>query len=176
MPPSAQLVCVVLGVEYCPLLGLLDTFVLEHPVVHPGILALDRDGGLGSDGVEDEVVVAVWAVLVGLLELGRVLAEALLAFLAGEGHVDRLAERVVLLLQVAVGAVKPFPAYMGFCRTGRSVGLGTKTAYARGEGGWTDFSINHRAAAGFLQHGDRIETWAFKMCLLARLCQRDDLS
>lgn len=107
---SAQLVGVVLHVEYGPPAGVLDAVVLEHAVVDAGVLALDAQGGLGDDGVDDEVVVAVRAVLVGLLEGLGVLAEALLALLAGKGHLERLQELVRLLLVVAVGAVKPFLA------------------------------------------------------------------
>lgn len=88
----------------------LDALVLEHAVVHAGVLTLDTERGLGDDGLEDEVVVAVRAVLVGLLELLRVLAEALLALLAREGHLEGLPELVRLLLVVAVGAVEPLLA------------------------------------------------------------------
>lgn len=107
---SAQLIGIVLYVEYGPPLEVLDTVVLEHAVVDAGVLALDAQGGLGDDGVDDEVVVAVRAVLVGLLEDLGVLAEALLALLAGERHLERLQELVRLLLVVAVGAVEPFLA------------------------------------------------------------------
>lgn len=105
-----QFISIALDVEYRPLLVVLDAFVLEHAGVHAGVLPLDAQGGLGHDGLEDEVVVAVRAVLVGLLELLRVLAEALAALLARERHLERLHELVRLLLVVALGAVEPFLA------------------------------------------------------------------
>lgn len=107
---SAQLVGITLDIEYRPMLVVLDTVVLEHAVVHAGILALDAERRLGDDGLENEVVIAVRAVLVGLLKFLRILAEALLALLARERHLEGLLELVRLLLVVAVGAVEPFLA------------------------------------------------------------------
>lgn len=52
-----------------------------------------------------KVVIAMRAVLVRLLKDGHVLAKGLLALLAQEGHLDRLGERVVLLLGVALCAL-----------------------------------------------------------------------
>ena len=86
----------------------LDPVVPEHPVVNPRVLGLNPQRGLGLHGVDHEMVVAVRAVLVGVLELLRVLAEALLALLAGKGKVELLAERVRLGLGVALDAVEPF--------------------------------------------------------------------
>jgi len=59
------------------------------------------------------VVIAVGAILVGLLELLGVLAEALLALFAGEDELELLAERVGFILGVAFGAVEPFAAWRG---------------------------------------------------------------
>jgi hypothetical protein len=92
----------------------LYTVVLDHAAVDPNILALDRDGRLGHDGVEHKVVIAMRAVLIGLLKLLGVLAEALFALFAGKRHFKLLEERVALLLLVAFGAVEPFSAYFVF--------------------------------------------------------------
>jgi len=89
---------------------LLDPIVLEHLVVHPHVLALDRKGGLGRLGLDDEVVIAVRAVLVAFLELLGIFAEALLALLAGEDHLEALEEGVLLLLLMALDAVEPLAA------------------------------------------------------------------
>jgi hypothetical protein len=59
------------------------------------------------------VVIAVGAILVGLLELLGVLAKALLALFAGEDELELLAERVGFILGVAFGAVEPFAAWRG---------------------------------------------------------------
>ncbi|KAI6772335.1 hypothetical protein HG530_003293 [Fusarium avenaceum] len=91
---------------------LLLSFVLEHFAVHSYVVALDRQGRLRSLCVDNEVVVAVGAELVGLLELLDVLSEALLALLAGKDHLEALFERVVLLFHVTLDAVKPFSTYM----------------------------------------------------------------
>ena len=87
-----QLIRISLYIEYRPLPSILDAVILQHAVVDPRVLAFDTQRGLGDDGLDDEVVVAVRAVLVGLLELLRVLAEALLALLARERHLEGLLE------------------------------------------------------------------------------------
>lgn len=101
----------------------LHPLVPDHPVVDAHVLGLDRQRGLGRHGVEDKVVIAVRAVLVGLLELLRVLAETLLALLAGEGEVELLADGVRLVLGVALGAIVPFSTW-GVVRPGRRGGDG----------------------------------------------------
>lgn len=53
------------------------------------------------------MVVAVGTVLVAILEFGHVFAEALFALFAGESHLHRLFEGVVLRFGVAFGAVEP---------------------------------------------------------------------
>lgn len=127
---STQPVGFLVDVKDGPQLLLLDALVLEHAVVHPGVLALDAQGGLGDDGLEDEVVVAVGAVLVGLLELLDLLAEALAALLAGEHHLEGGLERVRLALVVALGAVEPLPAAGAADRH-----LGVEDVFAAGEVG-----------------------------------------
>lgn len=52
----------------------------------------------------------MWAVFVGILELVRILPEALLALFAGEDHLVALEEFMVFALLVALGAVEPFTA------------------------------------------------------------------
>ena len=79
-------------------------------------LVLDLDdhatlcaGGLGLD---DEMIVAVRAELVGLLELANLLAEGSLALFAEENQVERRHELVVFTkhIHMALGAVKPLLA------------------------------------------------------------------
>jgi hypothetical protein len=89
----------------------LDTLILEHPAVHAGIGALNGERGLRHQGLEHKVVVAVGAVLVGVLEVAAVLAEALAALFAGERHLERLEQGVGGLFGVAFGAVVPFFAW-----------------------------------------------------------------
>jgi len=60
------------------------TLVLEHPGVYACIFAFDLEGGLGSHSFDYEVIIAVWAVLIALVELRRILAKAFFAFLACE--------------------------------------------------------------------------------------------
>lgn len=105
-----QLVGVGGGIEDSAALVVLDALVLDHAAIEAGVVALDGEGGLGDGGVDDEVVVAVGAVLVGLLELLGVLAEALAALLARERHLERPQQIVRLLLLVALRAVEPLPA------------------------------------------------------------------
>lgn len=52
----------------------------------------------------------MWAVFVGILELVRILPEALLALFAGEDHLVALEEFMVFALLVTLGAVEPFTA------------------------------------------------------------------
>jgi hypothetical protein len=106
----AQFISVVLYIKYGPPLVVLDAVIFEHAVIHACILALDAECRLGNDGFEDKVIIAVRAVLVGLLELLRVFPEALLALLAGEGHLEGLQELMRFLLVVALGAVEPLLA------------------------------------------------------------------
>lgn len=110
-----KLVCVLHRVEDGPFPLLLLPLVLEHPAVHASVFSFDRDGGVGRLGINDEVVVAVRAVFVRVIELLGILAEAFLAFLAGEGHLKSLQERMCLLFLVALGAVEPFLAYIIVC-------------------------------------------------------------
>ena len=56
------------------------------------------------------MVIAVWTVLVALVELLHVLTERLLALLAQERHLHGLPEPMVLCLSVTLGAVKPLLA------------------------------------------------------------------
>lgn len=57
------------------------------------------------------MVVAMWAVFVGILELVCILSEALLALFASEDHLVALEEFMVFALLVALGAVEPLAAY-----------------------------------------------------------------
>jgi hypothetical protein len=88
----------------------LDAIVPDHPRVFPDVFALDLQTCLWLLGLQQEVVVAVRAVLVALLKRFHVFAEALLALFACEDHLDGALELVVLLLAVTLGAVEPLPA------------------------------------------------------------------
>lgn len=110
-------------------LYLFDTLILEHsvtglarvkllrlvreaivPCVNAHVFALNLKTCLGHLGFDDEVVVAVRAVLVALLKLLGVLAEALLALLARKRHFGGLGKRVVLGFGMAFGTVEPLLA------------------------------------------------------------------
>jgi hypothetical protein len=120
----------------------LHSVVLDHAVVNAHVVALDRYRCLGRLGIDHKVVVAVRAVLIGLLKLLSVLAEALFALLACECHVEFLQQRVVLGFFVAFNAVEPFFAW-------KKDGL----VGAMGEAG-----CGVEADGGGVQHGERIET------------------
>lgn len=105
-----QLVRIIVGVENGFVLDALDPIVPQHSSIFSRVLTLDLECWCGRLGFEHEVVVAVRAVLVGVLKLPGVFAEAFLALLAGEDHLEALQEGVGLLLGVALTAVKPFLA------------------------------------------------------------------
>lgn len=105
---STQPIGSILDIKDGPVLLPLDALVPQHARILPHVLALDLELGLGGHGIEHEVVVAVRAVLVGVLHLAGVLAEALFALFAGKRHLEGLQQLVVgLLLGVAFGAVEP---------------------------------------------------------------------
>ena len=107
---STQFVSVLVGVEHGPQRLRLDALVLEHLVVHSCIVTFNRESSLWCLGVNNVVVVAVWAVFVALLESLHILAEALFAFFAGEDHFCGAFEVVIGLFRVAFGAVEPLSA------------------------------------------------------------------
>jgi hypothetical protein len=85
LAPLTQLIWCIPHVENRPVSLLSHSLVLEHSGVDARILAFNLQPRLRREGIEDEVVVAVRAVLITVLELTAVFAEALLALLAGEG-------------------------------------------------------------------------------------------
>ena len=95
-------------------------------------LVLDLDDhatlGAGGLGLDDEVVVAVGAELVGLLELVNLLAEGSLALFAEENQVERGHELVIFSkhLEVALGAVEPLLAAW---RANRHLGVHNMSAH-----------------------------------------------
>lgn len=93
-----------------PLLSL--PLILQHPRIFPDIISLDLQSSVRGDCLEDEMVVAVGAVLVALVKLLDVLAEALFAFLAGKDHFEGGFQSVGLGFGVAFGAVEPFLAWV----------------------------------------------------------------
>lgn len=115
MPPSSstQSSRLTLIVPHSRDLLLLHTLVSDHPRILPDILTLNLQARLGLHSLEEEVIVAVWAVLVALLESLDVLAEALLALFAREDHLCRAHQIMVGFLGVAFGAVEPLPAAGG---------------------------------------------------------------
>jgi hypothetical protein len=110
LPSLTKLIRILYWVKDGPLPGLLDALILEHLAVHAHIVALDGQSGFGGLSFDDEVVIAVRAVLVTLVHVLGVLAETFLAFLAGERHVKGLEEVVGFLLVVALCAVEPLAA------------------------------------------------------------------
>lgn len=115
VPCLAQLIGVFIRVKYQLLKHLLalllEPLISYHSAVDSGVLTLDLEFWLGCHGVEDEVVIAVRAVLVRFLKLLDVFAEALLALLAREDHLEPLLQGVVLLLRMALNTIEPFLAY-----------------------------------------------------------------
>lgn len=111
-PPRrlAQPVGILVWVEHGAVVLLFHSVVPQHLIIDPHILALHRKRSLGCLGIDDEVIIAVWAVFVAVVELLGVLAEALLALLAGKDHFEALQKGVFFLLAMAFGAVKPFSA------------------------------------------------------------------
>jgi len=107
----AQLISLLIRIKHVPpdLLG-LHSVVLDHPGIHPHVVTLDSDRCFWRKGVEDEVVVAVGAVLVGFFKLLSVLTETLFALFTGERHVELLKQGMVFLLLVAFYAIEPFSA------------------------------------------------------------------
>lgn len=122
------------------------TVILEHLAIYSNVVTLNADSCLGSFGIDDEMVIAVRAVFVALIELLGVLSEALLALLASKNHLQRLQKGMAFLLLMAVCTVKPLPAYgkLALC-----CNIGSK---ARG-----------------VQHGERMATCAFRTCLLSKV-------
>lgn len=86
------------------------TLETSIPGVDAYVFTLNLQARLGRLSFDDEVVVAVRAVFVALLELLGVLAEALLALFAGKSHFGALHEVVLLRLGMALGAVEPLAA------------------------------------------------------------------
>ena len=88
----------------------LNTIVSDHSRVFPDVFSLNLQTCLWLLGFQHEVVVAVRAVLVALLERLHVFAEDFPAFLACEDHLGGAFELVVLLFSMALCAVEPLPA------------------------------------------------------------------
>jgi hypothetical protein len=122
---SAQPCCLALVVPDSWCILALDTIIPDHPGVLSNILALNLESCLGLLGLQKEVVVAVRAVLVALVELFHIFAKDLSALFACENHLGRAFELMVLLLSVAFCAVEPLPA------AGRADGdLGVEDVFA----------------------------------------------
>ena len=117
----------ILHIKNSPSLLSFYPIVPQHPTVDSRVLAFESQLSLRGNSFQDEVVVAVRAILVRLLKLLGVFPESLFALLAGEGlqmlvpewqkerrgsmyHFSLLEERVVFCLGVAFCAVKPLAA------------------------------------------------------------------
>lgn len=85
-----------------------------------------------------------------ILELTCILAKRLLALFAYKGHVEGLHERVVTLLLVALCTVEPFFAWPWSANIASFM-------YCTSPGCVLVDSV---------QHGERMDTWAFRTCLL----------
>lgn len=97
------------------LLFLTHTLVLDEAGILSDILTLDLESSLRCLCLEDEVVVAMRAVFVTLLELLNILAESLSALLASKDHFEGGLQVVCLRFGVAFCAVKPFAACGCIC-------------------------------------------------------------
>lgn len=132
------------------------------PGVLSHVVALYLQRCLWCLRLQDEMVVAVRAVLVAaphqseryvrqsllysrVLELARIFPKGLFALFAYEDHVKGLHERMVALFLVTFCAVEPFFA----CPISQHSAM----FWLVGGG-------------GDVQHGERMETWALRMCLL----------
>lgn len=81
---STQLIRRLLNIKDRPRLLSSESIVLQHPTIHPRVLALELEHGLRGHGLEDEMVVAVGTVFIALFEFLGIFSEDLLAFFAGE--------------------------------------------------------------------------------------------
>lgn len=105
------------------------------------------------------MVVAVWAVLVALLELLHVFPEAFSALLAGEDHLQGWLELVRLGFSVAFGTVEPFPAAGGPDRN-----LGVENVFA---GEMLGGGIGRGDAKQGIPHGEYKPSLSYKMYAIA---------
>lgn len=103
---STQTVRRIFDVEDISRIFSLHPLIPEHPGIYSCILAFDLKRCLWGNGIDDKVIVAVWAVFIAinfvnvgssvcfrfvpLLELLRIFAKTLLALFTGEGHVKFL--------------------------------------------------------------------------------------
>lgn len=82
----AKLVRVLVWVEHGRPRIVLESVVFQHAAVHPDVVTLDRERWLRHGGLDNKMVVAVWAVFIRLLEVLRILPKTLLALLACKGQ------------------------------------------------------------------------------------------
>lgn len=80
----------ILNIKYRTRLLPFYPLIPQHPTINPRIFTLEPKLRLGRDGLKHEMIIAVWAVLVGFLEFLSVFAEGFFAFFAGEGLGDWL--------------------------------------------------------------------------------------
>lgn len=107
---STQSCSLQLIIPYCQIWLWFHAFVLDHPSIFSDILSLHFQSRLWLLRLNHEVVVAVRAVLVAVLELVHILTKALFALFARKDHFHGLLQVVVLCLGMALGAVEPLLA------------------------------------------------------------------
>lgn len=103
----------MLDIENRSLLLASYSIVLKHSGVYPSILALKLEGWRWCFCIEDEVVVAVRAILVTVFEFLGVFSKALLAFFASKSQVKPLEQLMVFLFLMTFYAVEPFATAWG---------------------------------------------------------------
>lgn len=82
----AERVRIIRRVEYRAETFLFRSLVLEHLVIHTGIVALNRKRRFRCLGLDDKVVVAMGAVFVAVVKFLGVFAEAFFALFASKYH------------------------------------------------------------------------------------------
>ncbi len=81
---STQLIRRLLDIKDRPLLLPSNPIILQHPAIDSRILSLNLQHRLWRNSFKDEVVIAMWAVLVTFLEFFGIFSEGFLALLAGK--------------------------------------------------------------------------------------------
>jgi hypothetical protein len=159
---------------------------LNVPVVHARVVTLHFQSGIRCYGLENKVVIAVWAELVTkkhskvshaylsperritipFFELRSVLAEAFLALLACK-DLSHAGQTLVIPAQAMPrrGWALPSPEPSATYGTPALGGI----RHSRTTCGLLDIFLsicNHKGISASVQQGERIATWALRMCLL----------
>ena len=81
---STQLIWRLLDIKNCPLFLAPNSVILNHPAINSCIFTLKFQHWLWCNSFENEVIVAMWAILVGFFEFCSILSEGFFALFAGE--------------------------------------------------------------------------------------------